>query len=270
MTAQALARCEQGRSIVKNKDLNSKLLRRRRSTQAANAFAFVMLAGLVAGSAIVTKEGVSRSGLAPLAAIERQSSTDTAPAATPVVAPADLSQIHHTDTVGEIRDPLVAAEPIEPKVEQPKVEQKVTIEESPVEYAESTQIRYFNGRAVRPSRTITMTVTAYSPDSQSCGDSADGITSSIHSVWTNAMKLVAADSAVLPLGSLVSVPGYDSGNIVPVLDRGGAIKGNRMDVLYPTHETALKWGVQKLKVTVWEFADGSGPCDFRAIRDSRH
>lgn len=239
------------------------LTRRRHLTLAANGVAFVLLTGLVAGSAIVTKEAVSRSNLAPLAAMEGETRM-VAPTIQPVAAPANLAQIDQLENAPEIRDPLVAAEPVAAKVET-----TVTIEEEPVKYADSSEIRYFNGRAIRPGRTITMTVTAYSPDHHSCGDSADGITSSIHSVWTNAMKLVAADSKVLPLGSLVSVPGYDNGSVVPVLDRGGAIKGNRLDVLYPTHQVALKWGVQKLKVTVWEYADGSGPCDFRAIRDSK-
>lgn len=117
------------------------------------------------------------------------------------------------------------------------------------------EIRYFNGRPVRPARVIWMTVTAYSPDHRSCGKWADGVTASNKSVWTNAMKLVAADTDLLPFGSLLSVPGYDNGKIVPVLDRGGAIKGARLDVLYPTHQIARRWGVQRLPVTVWEYAD---------------
>jgi len=117
------------------------------------------------------------------------------------------------------------------------------------------EIRYFNGRPVRPARVIWMTVTAYSPDHRSCGKWADGVTASNKSVWTNAMKLVAADTDLLPFGSLLSVPGYDNGSIVPVLDRGGAIKGARLDVLYPTHQIARRWGVQRLPVTVWEYAD---------------
>lgn len=120
----------------------------------------------------------------------------------------------------------------------------------------------FNGRPVRAVKTITMRVTAYSPDERSCGDSADNITASGYSVWTNGGRLVAADSRVLPLGSLVAVPGYDGGAVVPVLDRGGAIKGNRLDVLFPSHEQARRWGVRDLKVTVYEYADGE-PNDFR-------
>ncbi len=103
-----------------------------------------------------------------------------------------------------------------------------------------------------------MTVTAYSPDERSCGAWADGRTATNTSVWTNAMSLVAADTRVLPFGSIISVPGYSSGEAVPVLDRGGAIKGHRLDVLFPTHQEARKWGVRRVRVTVWEYADGQG------------
>lgn len=111
-----------------------------------------------------------------------------------------------------------------------------------------------------------MIVTAYSPDAQSCGPFADGQTATLHSVRTNAGHLVAADTAVLPFGSLVSVPGYDHGHVVPVLDRGGAIRGHRLDVLFPTHEAALAWGVRELEVTVWAYADGGPATDPRAAR----
>ena len=113
-------------------------------------------------------------------------------------------------------------------------------------------VRWFDGKPMRPARTVWMRVTAYSPDAHSCAPFDDGITASLKSVWTNGMRLVAADPRVLPIGSVVSVPGYASGELVPVLDKGGAIKGNRLDVLYPTHEIALRWGVKDLAVTVWE------------------
>lgn len=113
----------------------------------------------------------------------------------------------------------------------------------------------FDGRPLRPVKTMRMLTTAYSPDAQSCGIWADGITASGYSVWTNGMKLIAADTKLLPFGTIITVPGYNDGRPVPVLDRGGAIKGFRLDVLYPTHERALQWGAQRLDVTVWEYAD---------------
>jgi len=119
------------------------------------------------------------------------------------------------------------------------------------------RIRYFDGKPCRPARTIWMRVTAYSPDARSCGEWADGHTASMKSVWTNAMRLVAADPDTLPIGSMVSVPGYADGEIVPVLDVGGAIKGARLDVLYSSHARAMRWGVRTIPVTVWEHVDGA-------------
>lgn len=229
---------------------------------------------------MVTKEAVQTSRLSPLAAVSSSSrlsaqsdlSVSNDLSSDPADEPSDRTIEFAMDpnrffpigapTDSGIIDPLVQASSAQVKVEFEPLQPQG-------EFAPDNSIRYFNGRPVRPARTMVMSVTAYSPDERSCGDSADGITSSNHSVWTNAMKLVAADSKVLPLGSLISVPGYDQGRVVPVLDRGGAIKGNKLDVLYPTHEIALRWGVRKLRITVWEYADGLPPCDFRAIRDSR-
>lgn len=113
----------------------------------------------------------------------------------------------------------------------------------------------FDGRPIRKVGSVRMLITAYSPDKRSCGPNARGITASGMSVWTNAMQLVAADTRLLPFGSLISVPGYHGGKPVPVLDRGGAIKGRRIDVLFPTHEQANAWGKRYVTITVWDYAD---------------
>lgn len=148
---------------------------------------------------------------------------------------------------------------VAPLVEQPVVVvEEVATDEPEVVTAPAGYERYFDGRPIRAAKTMTMTVTAYSPDARSCPGTDDGYTATNHSVWTNAMKLVAADTDLLPYGSMVSIPGYADGAVVPVLDCGSAIKGKRLDVLYPTHEIALGWGRQKLKVTIWEYADGKG------------
>jgi len=137
------------------------------------------------------------------------------------------------------------------------VPEPIRREPIPTTVVADTDARWFDGRMITPSRTIRMRVTAYSPDSQSCGEYADGMTATLHSVWTNGMNLAAADTGVLPYGSMISVPGYDAGRVVPVLDCGGAIKGHRLDVLFAEHEQALQWGVRELDVVVWAFADGS-------------
>lgn len=133
-------------------------------------------------------------------------------------------------------------------------------------FATDANIRWFNGRPVRPARTMWMTVTGYSPDAASCAPFNDGMTATLHSVKANAMKLVAADTRLLPFGSMLTVPGYDDGQVVPVLDRGGAIKGHKLDLMFPTHQEALKWGRQRVQVTVWEYADGLPPDNPREFR----
>jgi 3D (Asp-Asp-Asp) domain-containing protein len=113
----------------------------------------------------------------------------------------------------------------------------------------------FQGRAIVADHTRQMVVTAYCPCKLCCGPKACGITASGMSVYTNGMKLVAADAALMPFGTLVSLPGYARGRPVPVLDRGGAIKGNRLDILLPTHAQALAWGRRTVTVTVWRYAE---------------
>lgn len=209
--------------------------------------AVALLCALSALSAIVTKEAMSRHEVSPLAAVSEIGGT-VRPAA--YVAEYDLPA----------PDPLAAAPEPAPAAESDSL---------PANAIADPTIRFFNGRPVRPARTMRMEVTGYSPDARSCGKWADGKTCSMHSVWTNASKLVAADTRLLPLGSMVSVPGYHDGEIVPVLDRGGAIKGKRLDLLYPTHKQARQWGRQFVDVVIWEYADEQPACDFRAIRDSR-
>lgn len=120
--------------------------------------------------------------------------------------------------------------------------------------ADSGRVHRFNGRRLVKVKTMHMLVTAYTPGERSCGKWADGVTASGYSVWTNGMKLVAADTRLLPFGTIVSIPGYDHGKPVPVLDRGGKIKGRHLDVLYSSRHRALDWGVKHLTVTVWKYA----------------
>ena len=178
----------------------------------------------------------------------------TLPALAQVKQIPTLNQVS-TQTQAVIDQTIIDEESIASAIESTPVqlEQLETeiVEAEPVD----TSIRWFDGKAVRPVRVIYMTVTGYSPDARSCGIYADGKTATMHSVWTNGMNLVAADPRVLPYWSMISIPGYASDDIVPVLDCGGAIKGSRLDLLYPTHELALKWGVRQLPVTVWEYVD---------------
>ena len=103
----------------------------------------------------------------------------------------------------------------------------------------------------KKSRIVKMEVTAYCACTKCCGPDAQGITASGLHVSHNKGKFVAADNDVLAMYTRVIVPGYDS-RPVPVIDRGGAIKGYKLDLYFPTHEEALQWGRQIIDVTVIE------------------
>ena len=106
--------------------------------------------------------------------------------------------------------------------------------------------------AYQPTRTLMMEVTAYCACTKCCGPDAQGLTASGKPVSYNDGKFVAADTRVLPFGTKLQIPGYAGRQPVEVIDRGGAIKGNRLDVYFPTHQEALRWGRQHLTVTVFE------------------
>jgi 3D (Asp-Asp-Asp) domain-containing protein len=93
-----------------------------------------------------------------------------------------------------------------------------------------------------------MRVTGYCPCSKCCGDSADGITANGHRIQPGD-TFVAADRRY-SFGTEMVIPGYSSSQIVKVLDRGGAIRGDKLDAFFHTHQAALEWGVKYLDVQV--------------------
>lgn len=99
---------------------------------------------------------------------------------------------------------------------------------------------------------VMMEVTAYCPCTKCCGPKAHGVTASGKLISYNGGKFVAADVKKLPFGTKLIIPGYANGESVEVLDKGGAIKGNKLDLFFPTHAEALKWGRKMIPVTVIE------------------
>jgi len=60
-------------------------------------------------------------------------------------------------------------------------------------------------------------------------------------------RIIAVDPKVIPLHSKVYIEGL---GYYYAEDVGGAIKGNRIDVLYSTHQEALEFGVKEMKVII--------------------
>lgn len=86
--------------------------------------------------------------------------------------------------------------------------------------------------------------TAYTPYCNGCsGTSASGI-----NLRNNPnLKLIAVDPNLIPLGSKVWVEGY---GYAIAGDTGGAIKGNKIDVLVQTKQEASSWGRKKVRIKV--------------------
>jgi 3D (Asp-Asp-Asp) domain-containing protein len=90
----------------------------------------------------------------------------------------------------------------------------------------------------------TFKLTAYCACPKCCGKWADGITYT--GTKATEGRTIAVDPKVIPLGSTVYIDG------VPYIaeDIGGAIKENRIDVFFSSHEAALQFGVQHADVAI--------------------
>lgn len=87
------------------------------------------------------------------------------------------------------------------------------------------------------------TVTAYCPCVKCCGKS-NGITAS----GIKAVEgVTVAMNKSIPFGTKVYIDGV--GERI-VQDRGGAIKGNRIDLYFDSHQKALNFGRQTKEVTI--------------------
>lgn len=109
-----------------------------------------------------------------------------------------------------------------------------------------------------------MTVTAYCPCGKCCGWERTWYGRPVYSYGPNKGKpkqigmtasgrrarhgTIAADTAYYPFGTVMYIDGYGYGRVE---DRGGAIKGNKIDVYFRSHDKALEWGKRSIRVKVW-------------------
>ncbi len=63
------------------------------------------------------------------------------------------------------------------------------------------------------------------------------------------VKVIAVDPDVIPLGTKVYIEGY---GYATAADTGGAIKGNKIDVFFPSKTEAYKWGRKKVTIKILE------------------
>lgn len=118
---------------------------------------------------------------------------------------------------------------VEQQPQEPPVQEEIQEEPEPV---------------VEPEPTIvslgTYKITAYCGCAKCCGKT-DGITAS--GTHVTAGRTIAAPPEI-PFGTKLMI----NGHIYTVEDRGGAIKGKRIDIYFESHEEAERFGVQYIEV----------------------
>lgn len=95
------------------------------------------------------------------------------------------------------------------------------------------------GRIVPEYEIVEVTATAYCPCLSCCGKT-DRITAS--GTVAKEGRTIAVDPAIIPYGTEVEI----NGTTYIAEDCGSAIKGNRVDIFFNSHEKALEFGIQEL------------------------
>ena len=89
-------------------------------------------------------------------------------------------------------------------------------------------------------------LTAYCNCSKCCGKWAGGKTAS--GTTPTAGRTIAVDTSVIPFGTKVVI----NGNTYIAEDTGSAIKGNKIDVYFSSHQSALNFGRQSAEVFIYK------------------
>jgi len=105
---------------------------------------------------------------------------------------------------------------------------------------------------------VRVVATGYTAGKESTGKSPNhpqyGITFSGVKVRKATFSTIAADPNVFPLGTILFIPGYGFG---VVADTGSAIKGNKIDLYFPTKDQVFAhWGKKSVDVYILKRGDG--------------
>jgi len=113
-----------------------------------------------------------------------------------------------------------------------------------------------NGK-VSETKGQTFNTSYYGMDCAGCtGITASGLDVSGGQTHYNGMRILAADTSILPLHTVVKVTNPDGSSYTGIVkDRGGAIKGRKIDVLTGSEAESKKYGRHGAKVEVIEYGD---------------
>ncbi|MGI8315694.1 3D domain-containing protein [Halobacillus mangrovi] len=142
-------------------------------------------------------------------------------------------------------------------------EKEVNISEKSLNVKQAQQ-RYVSSATVKAAQSLaesmdlaqypahTVVATGYTAGEESTGKTPEhpeyGITFSGVNVKRDLYSTIAADLSVFPIGTVLFIPDYGYG---VVADKGGAIKGNKLDLYFPTVQDVYdQWGKRTLEVYV--------------------
>lgn len=138
-----------------------------------------------------------------------------------------------------------------------KEELKKAKQTASVSRGTSVSSRSNNNTAVGTGTPVgTFNASYYGMDCNGCsGRTASGFNTKGRTHY-NGLRILAGDTSILPLGTIVYVEGSAIGSFKGiVLDRGGAIKGHKLDILVGSEAESSKLGRQNVKVSVISYGD---------------
>lgn len=114
---------------------------------------------------------------------------------------------------------------------------------------------------------VNVTATGYTAGVESTGKTPSnpsyGLTSSGVKVKRDLYSTIAADTKIFPFGTILYIPDYGFG---VVADRGGAVKGNKIDLYFDTvADVYAQWG--KKQLDIYLVKRGSGNLDEETLKN---
>lgn len=124
------------------------------------------------------------------------------------------------------------------------VDERVTTYDNPPASSMGKMIKVEKTKSVISYKSLgEFKLTGYCRCIKCCGKS-NGITST--GTKAKAGRTIAVDPSNIPYGSIVKINNKE----YVAEDCGGAIKGNKIDIFFDTHEEALEWGVKYGEVSI--------------------
>lgn len=131
------------------------------------------------------------------------------------------------------------------------------------------KVEYYKNRSESPSASVTpsrgesgkrkviVEATAYTASCYGCSGRTASGDNVKHTTKVDGMRVIATDPNVIPMYSLVKVETRGETFYAQALDKGGAIKGHKVDVLVSNTSVAKQFGRQTVTITVLRKGKGS-------------